>query len=99
MSAVRPLDGLFDSGATSDASCTRTLAGVLPDTLGHPARGVIGVGTGNSSLNSLGSHLFMYIRQGSDDTREVVLRRLWYTPDLGVDIVCFRSMRGIRTWI
>ena len=28
----------------------------------------------------------MYIRQGSD-TREVVLRRLWYTPDLRVDIV------------
>jgi len=83
----KELNGLFDNGATTEASCTRTLAGVIPHTHDWSGVGAIGMGSDSAYLESRGSHLFMYIREGKDGTREVVLRRMRHTPDLRLDAV------------
>ena len=78
---------LMDDGASEVSGCARTMDGVIPGTLKMSDAGTLGVGTEGAVLRSHGSHLYIFERLAANGNKEVVVRRLKYTPTLPIPFV------------
>ena len=78
---------LCDDGASFRTSCSKTLTGAILSTYRREDAGALNVGDASSELVSKGSYDFVGIRTGKGGSRELVVRRMKYTPNLGVPVV------------